>query len=46
MLLMEYPFIEGDGIEYNIKQDNWKLLHSYKYVYEKRLIYEYPGDGL
>ena len=44
MFVMEYPYIEGEGMPDYRKQATWNLLHEYIYAHRQILIYEYPGD--
>ena len=45
-LLLYHPSIVGDNIKYYVKKEIRNILHKNIDVHSRRLIYEFPGDGV
>ena len=45
-LLLDYPKIVGEDIKYFSKKSIRNILHANIDVHSRRLIFEYPGDGI
>ena len=46
MVLVNYPTIAREDIKYHVKKTNINILHSNIDVHSRRLISEFPGDGV
>ena len=45
-VLLDYPQIGGENIKYSVKKAIRNVLHTNIDVHSRRLIYEFPGDGV
>ena len=45
-VLLDYPKIAGEDIKYFVKESIRNILHANIYIHGRRLIAEFPGDGL
>ena len=45
-VLLDYPKIGGEDIKYYVKKSIRNLLHANIDVHSRRLISEFPGDGV
>ena len=45
-VLLDHPKIGGDNVKYYAKQDIGNLLHANSDVHSRRLIAEFPKDGI
>ena len=45
-VLLDYPKIGGDNIKDFAKNTIWNILHAGTDVQSRRLIAEFPGDGI
>ena len=45
-LLLYYPTTGGEDIKHYVKREIRNILHEHIYVHSRRLIDEFPGDGV
>ena len=45
-VLLDYPKIVGEDTEYYLKKEIRNILHDNIYLHSRRLIDEFPGDGV